>query len=64
MKVHIPFPERISCTVDEACCATGLGRTKLYELIKHKLVTVTKIGGRTLVQVRSLILAVEPDARA
>lgn len=29
----VPFRERISCTVDEACVVTGLGRTKLYELI-------------------------------
>jgi hypothetical protein len=29
----VPFRERLSCTVDEACVVTGLGRTKLYELI-------------------------------
>ena len=64
MKVHIPFCERISCTVVEACSATGLGRTKLYELIKQKRIATTKIGGRTLINVRSLVSAVEPRARS
>jgi excisionase family DNA binding protein len=63
MKIHIPFPERISCTVAEACAATGLGRTKLYELIKQQQITATKIGARTLINVRSLISAVQPGAR-
>jgi hypothetical protein len=26
----IPFFQRLSCTIDEACEATSLGRTKLY----------------------------------
>jgi excisionase family DNA binding protein len=64
MKVHIPFDQRISCTVAEACGATGLGRTKLYELIKHKWIATTKIGGRTLINVKSLAAAVEPRARS
>jgi excisionase family DNA binding protein len=63
MKVHIPFSERISCTVAEACSATGLGRTKLYELIKQQRIATTKIGGRTLINVMSLVSAVEPGAR-
>ena len=29
----VPFAERLSCTINEACEATGLGRTKPYELI-------------------------------
>jgi excisionase family DNA binding protein len=54
----IPFRERITCTVGEACNATGLGRTKLYELIKRQQVATTKVGARTLVNVESLISAV------
>lgn len=27
------FAERLTCTIDEACGATGLGRTKLCALI-------------------------------
>jgi hypothetical protein len=29
----MPFAQRLTCTIDDACEATGLGRTKLYELI-------------------------------
>ncbi|WP_354181406.1 helix-turn-helix domain-containing protein [Bradyrhizobium sp. LA6.1] len=51
----VPFRERLSCTVDEACVVTGLGRTKLYELIgSGQLITIT-IGRRRLVIVRSLL---------
>ena len=50
----IPFYERISCTVPDALQATGLGRTKLYELIGKGVVETTKVGTRTLVMVASL----------
>ena len=50
----IPFAERLTCTIDEACQATGLGRTKLYELIGAGHVDTTTIGRRRLVLVRSL----------
>jgi hypothetical protein len=30
---NIPFAQRLTCTVAEACEVTGLGRTKLNELI-------------------------------
>ncbi|MGO8866167.1 MAG: helix-turn-helix domain-containing protein [Alphaproteobacteria bacterium] len=50
----IPFAQRLSCTIAEACEATGLGRTKLYELIGEGLVSTTTIGRRRLVLVRSL----------
>lgn len=52
---NIPFAERITCTIPEACEVTSLGRTKLYELIgKGQLDTIT-IGRRRLVVVRSLL---------
>jgi excisionase family DNA binding protein len=50
----IPFAERLSCTIDEACEATGLGRTKLYELIATGQLIATTVGRRRLVMVRSL----------
>jgi excisionase family DNA binding protein len=56
MAVGIPFRERITCTVGEACSATGLGRTKLYELIRLQRVTTKKVGTRRLINVQSLIL--------
>ncbi|WP_156436245.1 helix-turn-helix domain-containing protein [Bradyrhizobium pachyrhizi] len=51
----VPFAERLSCTVDEACVVTGLGRTKVYELIGSGQIITTTIGRRRLVIVRSLL---------
>lgn len=55
----VPFRDRLSCTVDEACEVTGLGRTKLYELIGSGRVLTTTIGRRRLVIIRSLLELVE-----
>ena len=55
MSTAIPFAQRLACTVAEACEATGLGRTKLYELIGEGLLDTTTIGRRRLVLVRSLL---------
>jgi excisionase family DNA binding protein len=57
----IPFAQRLSCTVAEACAATGLGRTKLYELIGAGSVATTLIGRRRLVSVKSLVLLIAPE---
>ena len=51
----VPFADRLSCTIEEACEATGLGRTKVYELIGSGQLVTTKIGRRRLVMVQSLI---------
>ncbi len=56
---RIPFVERLTCTVAEACEVTGLGRTKLYELIGDGKVSTTSIGRRRLVLVQSLRLLIE-----
>jgi len=50
----IPFAERLTCTIAEACAATGLGRTKLYELIGDGRVDTATIGRRRLVKIGSL----------
>jgi excisionase family DNA binding protein len=50
----IPFAQRFSCTIAEACEATGLGRTKLYELIGEGAIETTTVGRRRLVLVDSL----------
>lgn len=60
----LPFAERLSCTVDEACEATGLGRTKLYELIGSGQVATVTVGSRRLVIVRSLIALLGPHVGA
>jgi excisionase family DNA binding protein len=51
----IPFVQRFSCTIAEACEVTGLGRTKLYELIGDGHLATTTVGRRRLVIVRSLL---------
>jgi hypothetical protein len=51
----MPFADRLTCTVAEACAATGLGRTKLYELMGAGLIASCTIGRRRPVQVPSLL---------
>ena len=60
----VPFPDRLSCTIAEACEATGLGRTKVYELIGEGRLETTRIGRRRLVFVRSLRTLLEPEQGA
>lgn len=60
----IPFAQKLSCTINEACEATGLGRTKLYELIGDGRIATTTVGRRRLVVVRSLLSLLEPDTSA
>jgi|GEM_PF-1076612 hypothetical protein len=57
----IPFAERVTCTIADACGATGLGRTKLYELIGEGALHTTTIGRRRLVLVSSLLRLLRPD---
>ena len=58
----IPFAARLSCTIEEACEATGIGRTKLYEEIGAGRVETMNIGKRRLVLVRSLVKLIDPAA--
>lgn len=58
----LPFAQRLTCTIDEACQATGLGRTKLYELIGAGRLATTTTGRRRLVSVQSLRTIFEPKA--
>ena len=55
----IPFAQRLTCTIDEACEATGLGRTKVYELIGAGQLLTRTVGRRRLVLIRSLFLLFE-----
>jgi excisionase family DNA binding protein len=61
MASEVPFRERISCTIDEACSGTGVARTRLYQMIADKRVQTTKEGRRRLVIVRSLIAVLDPQ---
>jgi excisionase family DNA binding protein len=51
----VPFVERVTCTIAEACSAAGLGRTTLYELISVGALETVTIGRRRLVRVSSLL---------
>lgn len=53
--VEIPFMQRPTCTIKEACKASGMGRTKFYELIKGGELKTISVGRRRLVQVPSLL---------
>jgi len=55
----IPFRERVSCTIDEARFATGLGRTTLYKLIKERRIATKKVGRRTVILVPTLLAEIE-----
>lgn len=44
----------ISLTISDACRVSGLGRTKLYELIRSGLLESTVVGGRRLIRYDSL----------
>ena len=50
----LPFGQRLTCSVREACDATGLSRAKMYLLISDGSVSSTTVGRRRLVHIRSL----------
>ena len=52
---YAQFKDRLTCTVREACSATGIGKTKMHELISGGAVESAKIGRRRLVKVPSLL---------
>ena len=56
---EIPFVQRLTCTIAQACEVTGLGRTTLYELIGKGHVSTTTVGRRRLVLVQSLLSLIE-----
>ena len=56
----IPLVGRLTCSVAEACKATGLGRTKIYALIAEGCLRSTTIGRRRLIDVVSLRKILEP----
>jgi excisionase family DNA binding protein len=62
MSNNIPFAQRLTCTILEACEATGLGRTKLYDLIGAGHLDTVAIGRRRLVLVSSLLELIKTDS--
>lgn len=47
-------PDPITVRVPDACRMTGIGRSKLYELIAEGEITIIKVGAMTLIPVASL----------
>jgi len=58
----VPFNERPTCSIAEACAAAGFGRTKLYELLDEGSVSTIKIGRRRLVRISSLLAFLDDRA--
>ncbi len=56
---NISFRDRVTATILDTSAATGLGRTKIYELIKQGRIRTTKVGKRTLLNVPSVLNVVE-----
>jgi excisionase family DNA binding protein len=57
-QMSVPFNERPTCSIKEACEATALGRSFLYELIADGKIRRIKLGKKTLIDVPSLLAAV------
>jgi excisionase family DNA binding protein len=53
-EMSIPFHERLTCSIADACKATALGKTKIYELISDGTIRTKTVGRRRLVVVESL----------
>ena len=53
----------ISVRVPEACRLTGIGRSKLYELIAAGEIEVVKVGTMTLLPVSGLIAFIDAQRR-
>lgn len=47
-------PEKFTYSVEEACAATSLGTTKLYELLKDGKLEAKVLGRRTMITRASL----------
>lgn len=45
---------KISMTIDDAVQYCGIGRTKLYELVKDGMLTPKKVGRRTIILTEQL----------
>jgi hypothetical protein len=59
--MSVPFSERPTCTIAEACEVSGLGRTKLYQAMADGRLVSIKIDNRRLVVVASLLKMLEPE---
>jgi hypothetical protein len=56
-----PLPDALAYTIPDACRVSGIGRTKLYELIKAGRLGVCRAAGRVLVLGDSLRALLNTD---
>lgn len=56
-------PEKLAYTVPEFVCASGLGRTSVYELIKSGELVTIKVAGRRLIPRDSALRLLSPLRR-
>ncbi len=57
----IAFADRVSCTLDDAVVATGIGKSKLYSLMKTGILKYRQLGSRRMLDVSSVIALVRPN---
>ncbi|MBN9179373.1 MAG: excisionase family DNA-binding protein [Alphaproteobacteria bacterium] len=64
--VDHPFRNKVTCTVKEACQATGLGKSKIYELMSSGHLSTTTVGRRRLISATSLLelVSCEPASKS
>ena len=60
----LPFRERLTCTIDVASEATGIGRSKLYEMMDRGEIATVKHERQRLIKVRSLVALLDPPDTA
>ncbi|WP_407637634.1 helix-turn-helix domain-containing protein [Croceibacterium mercuriale] len=53
---------KIGYSIAEACHATSLGRTTIYEALKSGRLRATRVGGRTIIPAESLHALVAGEA--
>ena len=49
-----PHPQPLTVRIPDACRMTGIGRSKLYELIEEGSIEIIKVGRMTLIPVEAL----------
>jgi excisionase family DNA binding protein len=54
-RTNVPFMDRPTCSVAEACVAASIGKTTLYDLMERGVLKNTRVGRRRLVNVPSLL---------
>jgi excisionase family DNA binding protein len=50
-----PNTPKLTYSINEACKASSLGRTTIYEHIRAKRLRAVRVGGRTLIPAESLM---------